>query len=374
MKLFPKATGPYPYLWLLIIFPQFFIIVSYADHRLEQVIGLIAGIGLIYIFRQMYWLEYTVLLIHFLLAITILAALSVTLNSETMLFFLIGFVFLFGYIERVRDLVIGIVGLAAAFLFVAQILDGNLLAFVSHDQFFFLLIEIAIPIAIFSHNRTRNLHDQLAQANEQIVALVKEQERGRFARDLHDTLGHTLTMIILKSELALRLIEKDTNRAKSEIGEIEQISRSALNQTRELVASTRHHSLAEELNETKHFLETKGISVTIHKPETWPQLRIDDETMLSLAFLEGITNVVRHSNARKCAIRAVTDDHKLFLEINDDGIGICGKDSKGNGLHTMRERMRLIGGTVTLDLQTKDKGTRLCFSLPLNEKKVGKEK
>ncbi|MCQ2008809.1 sensor histidine kinase [Sporolactobacillus sp. STSJ-5] len=372
MKIFPKATGPYPYLWILIIFPQFFINVWQADHLSEKVIGLIAGLVLLYVFRQMYWLEYTTLLVHFLLGVAALVVASVTLDSAIMLLYGISFVFLFGYIERVRDLAIGIAGLAAAYLSVSQIIDGWPLAFIYHDQVFFFLLEAAIPIAIFLHERTKNLHHQLAQANEQIVALVKEQERGRLARDLHDTLGHTLTMIILKSELAFRLIDKDAGRAKSEIGEIERITRSALGQTREIVASIRHHSLAEELNETKYFLETKGISVIIHNPEKWPRLQAADETMLSLAFREAITNVVRHSAAKHCIIQAAIDGHKLILEVIDDGIGIRNKDTRGNGLHTMQERMHLIGGAV--DVRTKDKGTLLRFSLPLNEQKVVEEK
>jgi two-component system sensor histidine kinase DesK len=368
VKLFPKSTGPYPYLWILIIFPQYFINALQDDNLSSKIVGVITGIVLIYVFRQMYWLGYLALLVHFLLALAALTAVSIVIDPS-MMFYGIGLVFLFGYIEQVRNLVIGIVGLIIAYLAVALVVNGDPLAFGNPYQVVFLLVEAVIPIAVFMHERTKNLHHQLDHANEQIVTLVKEQERDRLARDLHDTLGHTLTMIVLKSELALRLIDQDRDKVRREIGEIEHITRSALRQTREIVSSNRHHSLLEELKETKHFLEVKGISVTIRAPERWPQLQASDETMLSLALREGITNVARHSAAEHCRIDARVEYPKLVLEVKDDGIGIGKGVSRGSGMHTMRERMQLVGGTV--DVSTKESGTTLCFSLPLNDKNAG---
>ncbi|MET1248040.1 sensor histidine kinase [Sporolactobacillus sp. STCC-11] len=368
VKLFPKSTGPYPYLWILIIFPQYFINALQDDNLTSKVTALITGIILIYVFRQMYWLGYLALLLHFLLGIAALTAVSIVVDPS-MMFYAIGLVFLFGYIEQVRNLVIGSVGLIIAYLIVALVVNGDPLAFDNPYQVVFLLVEAVIPTAVFMHERTKNLHHQLDHANEQIVTLVKEQERDRLARDLHDTLGHTLTMIVLKSELALRLIDQDRDKVRREIGEIEQITRSALRQTREIVSSNRHHSLTEELNESKRFLEMKGISVTICSPETWPQLQSSDETMLSLALREGITNVARHSAAEHCRIYARVEYPKLVLEVKDDGVGIGKELSGGSGMHTMRERMQLVGGTV--DFLTEESGTTLCFSLPLNEKKAG---
>jgi two-component system sensor histidine kinase DesK len=306
---------------MLIIFPQYFINALQDDNLSSKFVGVITGILLIYVFQQMYWQGYLALLVHFFLGIAALTAVSIVVDPS-MMFYGIGFVFLFGYIEQVRNLVIGIFGLIIAYLIVALVVNGDPLGFDNPYQVVFLLVEAVIPIAVFIHERTKSLHNRLDQANEQIVTLVKEQERDRLARDLHDTLGHTLTMIILKSELAVRLIDKDEDRARTEISEIERITRSALRQTREIVSSNRHHSLLEELNETRHFLEMKGISVTIRAPETWPQLQASDETMLSLAFREGITNVARHSAAEHCRIDARVEYPKLVLEVKDDGIGI----------------------------------------------------
>jgi two-component system sensor histidine kinase DesK len=310
----------------------------------------------------MYWVEYLSLLLHFLLGVAVLVAPAVMIDPS-MMFYGICIVLLFGYIERALHLIIGVSGLVIAYMIVSLVTAGNPLAFTRHYQFFFLLLQAGFPIAIFLHQKSKKLHHQLNQANEQIVTLVKEKERNRFARELHDTLGHTLTMIILKSELASRLIVNDTARAQAEIDEIEKISRMALRQTREIVSSNRHYSLPKELKEVTHFLEAKGISVKISLLTIWPQLKATDETMLALAIREAVTNVARHSAAKHCLINSKIDHHQLIFEVKDDGIGLGEVPSAGSGMHTMRERMKLVGGTV--NILSNANGTTLLFSMPL---------
>ncbi|WP_051575330.1 sensor histidine kinase [Sporolactobacillus terrae] len=367
MKLFPKSVGPYPYLWMLIIFPQFFYNALHVDHLTNRMITVMAGIILIYVFRQMYWLDHSALLIHFQICLAALCVSSVIIDPS-MMFYGLGFVFLFGYIERVRDLVLGIVSLTLVYIIVSAISDGSPIAFIRKYQFILFIIQAVIPIAVFLYERTRKLHHQLNQANEQIVSLVKEQERNRFARDLHDTLGHTLTMVILKCELATRLMDKESDQAKLELSEIEAITRTALRQTRELVTSIKYRSLQEELEDTKRFLQNKRISVSVDSPENWPQLGTKSETMLSLALREAVTNVARHSDAKRCTIKIMVQNQKFCLVVDDDGVGFEGDGSAGNGLHTMQERMMLIGGSV--EFVKKEPGTTLRFQLPLKKRKV----
>lgn len=363
MKLFPRSTGPYPYIWILLTFSQYFYNVWTSSHFSDQVIGTVAGLVLLYVFRQMYWVEYLSLLLHFLLGVAVLVVPAVMIDPS-MMFYGICIVLLFGYIERALHLIIGVSGLVTAYMIVSLVTTGNPLAFTRHYQFFFLLLQAGFPIAIFLHQKSKNLHHQLDQANEQIVALVKEKERNRFARDLHDTLGHTLTMIILKSELASRLIVNDVDKAQKEIDEIEKITRTALRQTREIVSSIRHHSsLPKELTEAKSFLEAKGISVKVCSPDKWPPIKTADETMLTLAVREAITNVGRHSSAKHCLINSKLDHHQLICEVKDDGIGMGEVPSAGSGMHTMRERMKFVGGTV--NILSNANGTTLLFSMPL---------
>lgn len=368
LKLFPKSTGPYPYIWALLVFPQYFYNVLLDGHLTDKLIGVGAGLIMLYVFRQMYWLENWNLVFHFLLGIAVLSAFALV-SDPSMMFYGFLFVLMFGYANQTVQLAVGLGGLTIAFMMVSFITEGNPFVFLHQFQFVVFLVEIIPPVAIFIYERTKHLHHQLDNANERIVALTKEQERNRFARDLHDTLGHTLTMIIMKSELAARLITKDRERAKKEIDEIEGISRKALQQARELVSSVRDRSLPEELEEAKHFLEEKGVSVAIDVPERWPVLREDDESMVALALREAVTNVVRHSAAGRCHIIGTEDHRKLIIEVRDDGVGMQKRNTEGNGLHTMRERMKLIGGRVAI--LPERRGTAIRFSLPLKKKGAG---
>ncbi|WP_162297086.1 sensor histidine kinase [Sporolactobacillus pectinivorans] len=368
MKLFPKSTGPYPYIWALLVFPQYFYNVLQAGRLTDKLIGVGAGLILFYVFRQMYWLENWNLVFHFLLSIAVLSAVSL-MSDPSMMFYGFLFVLMFGYANQTVQLVAGLGGLTIAFMMVSFLTEGNPFVFLHQFQFIVFLVEIITPVAIFIYERTKRLHHQLDDANERIVTLTKEKERNRFARDLHDTLGHTLTMIIMKSELAARLITKDRERAKKEIDEIEGISRKALQQARELVSSVRDCSLPEEMEEAKHFLEAKGVSVTIDVPERWPMLREADESMVALALREAVTNVVRHSAAGHCHIIGTEDHRKLIIEVRDDGVGMQKKNTEGNGLHTMQERMKLIGGKVAI--LSERRGTAIRFSLPLKKKGAG---
>lgn len=361
MKLFPKRTGPYPYIWALLVFPQYFYNVLQTGHLTDRLIGVGAGLILLYVFRQMYWLENWNLVFHFLLGIAVLCIVALV-SDPSMLFYGFLFVLMFGYADQVAQLAVGLTGLTIAFMIVSFFTEGSPFVFLHQFQFVVFLVEVIAPIAIFIFERTKRLHHQLDDANERIIALTKEQERNRFARDLHDTLGHTLTMIIMKSELAARLIERDNKKAKKELSEIEIVSREALRQARDLVSSVRDRSLSEEFEEAKHFLEEKGVSVTIDIPDRWTMLRKADESMVALALREAVTNVVRHSAAEHCHISGMEAHGKVVLEVRDDGVGMQNKDTGGNGLNTMRERMKLIGGQAVILPEIK--GTAVRFLLP----------
>ena len=124
----------------------------------------------------------------------------------------------------------------------------------------FLVIMILSPFGIRSMNKRMELEKQLDQANEKIKELVKREERTRIARDLHDTLGHTLSLITLKSQLVEKLTKIDPERAQIEAKEIEKTSRSALKQVRELVTSMRAITIAEELIQVQEILQAAGIA------------------------------------------------------------------------------------------------------------------
>lgn len=200
-------------------------------------------------------------------------------------------------------------------------------------------------------------------ANQEIEHLAKVAERERIARDLHDVLGHTLSVIILKSELAGKLIEIDPVRAKSEIADVEQTSRAALSEVRSTIRGYRTHSLEAEIRQAKATLETAGVSLKAQ--ESTVSLTPVQESVVALVVREAVTNVVRHAQARNCELRLAPQDGNCVLEIRDDGRG--GPQVEGNGLRGMRERIEALGGTFVRETRA---GTRLSIQFPLTAAKA----
>jgi two-component system, NarL family, sensor histidine kinase DesK len=199
---------------------------------------------------------------------------------------------------------------------------------------------------------------QLRKADHEIEHLAKVAERERIARDLHDLLGHTLSLITLKAELARKLVDRDPQRAKQEMLDVEHTSRAALADVREAISGYRGEGLAAELVRARKTLETAGITVNCDVTEL--PLTPAQETVLALALREAITNVVRHAQARQCSVRLQRENNLCTLEIADNGRGADAPE--GNGLRGMRERLEAIGGSLQRQSQA---GTRLVIHLPL---------
>jgi two-component system, NarL family, sensor histidine kinase DesK len=201
----------------------------------------------------------------------------------------------------------------------------------------------------------------LRMAQDQIEHLARVVERERIARDLHDVLGHTLSVVILKSELAGKLMENDPERAAKEIGDVEQISREALAEVRNAIGGYRAGGLEEEFARAASTLETAGV---IPDCQSVPvALSAAQETVLALAVREAVTNVVRHARAGRCQVRLAQVDGHCKLEIQDDGRG--GSQVEGNGIRGMRERVEALGGTLGRETNA---GTRLTILLPLGKR------
>jgi two-component system sensor histidine kinase DesK len=212
---------------------------------------------------------------------------------------------------------------------------------------------------IFFAQRER-VNSRLQKAQEEIEHLAKVAERERIARDLHDVLGHTLSVIILKSELARKLMDHDPARAKAEIADVEQTSRKALAEVRSTIRGYRDHSLEAELKQAKATLETAGVTVKSESQEL--RLSPAQESVVALVVREAVTNVVRHAHARNCHLRLMPVNGTCRLEIQDDGRG--GGNVEGNGLRGMRERIEALGGTFERDNTV---GTKLSIQFPLTK-------
>lgn len=183
---------------------------------------------------------------------------------------------------------------------------------------------------------------RLRRADEEIERLATIAERERIARDLHDLLGHTLSVIVLKSELAARLVRADPDRAAAEVNDIEQIGREALGEVRAAVAGYRARGLAAEIDGARVALEAAGVEVEVHADRI--DLRPEQESALAMALREAVTNVVRHAGAERATISITEVGESARLVVSDDGRGSVG--SSGSGIDGMRERIAAIGGVV----------------------------
>jgi two-component system, NarL family, sensor histidine kinase DesK len=368
----PTASGPFkmrplrsvfkdrdhgwgPLLWLLYL--GFFFVQPAVDHAsLKQ--WLLDGLGGA-VFLVLYWglflLEKPRGLVH-VGGIVLLGILFLPFNGGACTFFIFAAALLPFSVGTQTRALIGLGTIAAI---------GGIEGILLHQSGWQLFYAAIFPLLIGGGNiifaERNRMNCQLRKANEEIENLAKVAERERIARDLHDVLGHTLSVITLKSELAGKLVDRDPQRAGREIGEVEQISRQALSDVRDAIRGYRSQGLVAELAQAKTTLETAGLMVQCDAATT-VKLPAVQESVLSLAVREAVTNVVRHAQARTCRMRLEQQNGSCRLEIHDDGCGTS--NGEGNGLRGMRERVEMLGGTLN---RSTEAGTRLTITLPLKE-------
>ena len=209
---------------------------------------------------------------------------------------------------------------------------------------------------------------QLHAAREEITRLAVTTERLRIARDLHDLLGHNLSLIALKSELAKRLVNVAPERAIVEISDVENVARTTLQEVREAVSAFRQPTLKSELSATREILAAAGIAYDFDGDESMiDALPTTIEAVLSWTVREGVTNVIRHSRAHQCTIHMSRNAREIGIEVVDDGVGASvmnGSDNGGNGLHGLMERVETLGGRCEA-ISREEGGFLLAVSVPL---------
>ena len=215
-----------------------------------------------------------------------------------------------------------------------------------------------VGAVVVQYAQRRRLSDRLVAAHAQSEHLAKVAERERIARDLHDLLGHTLSLIVLKSELASRLSATQPERAAEEIRDVERISREALAQVRAAVRGYRSVGFESELRQAREALETAGIAVEARVEQ--PQLSAMQESVFAMALREAVTNIVRHAHATICRLSLRQNGRYCELEIADNGRG--GALEEGSGLSGMRERVEALGGILERDGSN---GTLLRIRVPV---------
>ena len=350
-RLLPDSPfGWTPYAWL--IYLSFYVLYAFAGtdgvtEWVVQGVGLAVFLGLYF---RAFWLKGNALVA---IAFTIvgLGIVLIPLNPGASAFFIYGAAFL-GDAKPPR----------IAFRWLALIV-----AIVLVQSWLLQLPPQAwIPASVFSvlvggtnihFGELRRKDRALLAAREAAEHLAAIAERERIARDLHDLLGHTLSVIVIKSELASKLADRDPTRAAAEIRDVEQISRKALQEVRRAIHGFRGESLEQELATGRAALAAAGVELVTSVPRL--DVAVEAERALALGVREALTNIIRHARATRCDVSAEYRDGALAIIVADNGVG--GSGPEGAGLSGMRTRLAEVGGTLQRDGA---RGTRLVLTVP----------
>lgn len=350
-----------------IIFLSYIVLSSESD---LGILGRLCSLCIFFLsFYMALWYRDWRLLAAVITGTAILTLLGVFVGSSVLLF---GFIFadLLGRAHSKWHIGLGIAAIALMFL---------LVPWKSQEAFFTLkyplllpimILQMVFPVLIYIKEKNKSLRGELDAANQQIQHFIQQEERQRIARDLHDTLGHTLTMIKMKSELTDRLIDQDPRQAQKELKDILVTSRIALKQVRELVSDMKFISLESEWGHSRQLLQTAGMELFITAKGSLPLLSSVEETMLALSVREAVTNIVKHSKAKRCTVEQGVNSQVYYVKIMDDGVGLV-KIEDGNGIQSMKERMQALQGSATVE-NRRDGGTAVVLKIPIRQDGKGR--
>ncbi len=277
------------------------------------------------------------------------------LNQEAYVIFVYPFAVLCLFLTRLRTLFLVLIAVMAGVVAETRYLGRP---FATAESV--LLYCVIFGFSNFAFAQQARTNSLLERANSEIERLSQEAERERIARDLHDLLGHTLTVITMKLDLARRLLSHDSDRARNEIVEAEQTARNALAEVREAVSGYRAEGLAAEISRARRSLLSADVKLTTTLAPV--NLSSSQVNVLCLALREAITNIVRHAHATVCHVALLEKNRTIHFTIEDNGLG--GQIREGNGLRGMRERLQSMAGAVKLTTSA-NRGTSLEITLPL---------
>jgi len=222
----------------------------------------------------------------------------------------------------------------------------------------FVVLLAGVAAAAFA--RLVSTADELRRTREELADAAVARERERFSRDLHDTLGHTLSVMVVKAAVVRKLVATDPAGAAEHAADIEDVGRRALAQLRETVDGAVVPSLPEELRDARTTLAAAGIRATLRSGPPVPPAAAGP---LAWALREGLTNVLRHSGATRCEVEVRHDQGRFRLTVVDDGVGVvAGHHDRRGGLDGLRDRLRAAGGG--LDVAPGDTGFSITAWVP----------
>ncbi|MER5253801.1 sensor histidine kinase [Streptomyces sp. NPDC002855] len=295
-----------------------------------------------------------------LLALTAVTfALAIGYGDSWLMFFpLLGLAT--GSVLRGRQLAPAGFALSIAAAVVGGLKDGWDAAGIAYGTF----ISVMVTAAILALSETVK---ELRATREELARGAVEKERLRFSRDLHDLLGHTLSVIVVKAEATRRLAPRDLDAALGQVADIESVGRQALTEIREAVTGYREGSLATELDRARDLLDAAGVDAVVR--QSGPPLAPQTAALLGWVVRESATNVVRHARATRCEIEVAGTAERTRLLITDDGRGV-GSTAPGSGLKGLAERLAAAGGSLESGPAPRG-GFRVTAELPVTEFSTG---
>ncbi len=340
-RLLPPSDGYRysPYVWLAYLFFFFFSYFAVPHTWLED-LSMVAGLLVfLTLYFNIYWIDKSRIKYN-IIGIVIVGTLMTTLSQASSVIFVYAGAFCC-MLGSPRKALMGLLGVAMWIAALSLIF--------SLSKYFYLpggIFTLFIGgLNIYQHEIDVK-RKELKLSQQEVKQLAKTAERERIARDLHDLIGHTFSVITLKADLAGKLIDKDSERAKKEIKELENISRNALSQVREVVTGFRTSDLNAELASAKYLLQSNDIDFDYSLGE----LTIDEHTNKELAiiFKELTTNIIKHAKACKVTASVEQDNNGIRLNVTDNGKGMNTDSSDGYGLKGIQERLEKLQGSLKI--------------------------
>ena len=302
-----------------------------------------------------------------LAGLTVLACWLSVVYGSAFLWLLVGVSAIAGVALPARSAFVAVMALTLLTLFVGVGVSGIMAADWLHILPLVLLVR-GLGLDMIGLVRLASALREVHAARTELARLAVIEERLRVARDLHDLLGHTLSLMTLKSELAGRLIATQPERAAQEIREVERVARQTLREVREAVAGYRQPRLASELDAAGQLLEAAGIAYQIE--HTAGLLPPATDALLAWTIREGVTNVIRHSHAYQCTLRVTCESGRACAEVINDGEPLRSPQAMqrdtGSGLAGLAERVSTAGGQLEVG-PGPVVGFRLWVGLPTSQ-------
>lgn len=356
--LFPPDEGLTPLIWLCFLLIPLFSMYPYQTLEQQVFTGIVFLFGLCYrncLFEGKYF--------QFWIAMQYLIGFIYIVYW--------GYVFLFmfpawkiGFSRTTKKQFLTLYAIMVLAIIAGILIAGPEKIFLSREQMItssaFTIFTLSGPFSGREFLKQQAQRRQMYQANQRLEKVIVGEERNRIARELHDSLGQSLSVMTIKLDLASQLIDHDTKVAKEEVQQVHQLSRETLAAVREIVTDMRRKTIEEELIEMNRALSAAKIILTTEGESILQAVPKELQNELSYCLREAITNVIRHSQATYCNVKFHLEKQSCQFTIEDNGIGLKNKNF-GNGLKGMRERVEQLGGHL---LVTDQQGTAITISVP----------